>query len=60
MVMEFYPGKEYGNNETNWWAPTLFCLMNMIKASGFTDGEVWKFTNPQQLSMCRGFVKGKK
>jgi len=35
MVMEFYPGKQYGNNETNWWAPTLYCLMNMTFAAGF-------------------------
>jgi len=61
MVMEFYPGKQYGHNETNWWAPTLYCLMNMTFAAGFQKVEGWKLTdNPQQLSFCRGFVKGRK
>jgi len=60
VVMEFYPGKEYGNNETNWWAPTLYCMMNMIKASGFENTEGWKFTNPESLQLCRGFAKGRK
>jgi len=60
MVMEFYPGKEYGNNETNWWAPTLLCMMNMVKASGFVNVEGWKFADPSDLAFCRGFAKGKK
>jgi len=60
MVMEFYPGKEYGDNETNWWVPTLLCMMNMVKASGFGDVEGWKFANPSALPFCRGFAKGKK
>jgi tRNA (mo5U34)-methyltransferase len=61
MVMEFYPGKQYGNNETNWWVPTLYCLMNMTHAAGFQKIEGWKLIdNPQQLSLCRGFVKGRK
>ncbi|MEW6585449.1 MAG: DUF1698 domain-containing protein [Nitrospirota bacterium] len=61
MVIEFYPGKQYGNNETNWWAPTLFCLMGMTHAAGFTKVDGWKLTeNPEHLSLCRGFVKGMK
>ena len=60
MVMEFYPGKEYGNNDSNWWVPTLLCMAKMIQASGFTDGEVWKITTPQHISLCRGFAIGKK
>ena len=61
MVMEFYPGKQYGNNETNWWAPTLCCLMNMTHAAGFQKVEGWKLIdNPQHLSLCRGFVRGGK
>ncbi|MCP5052239.1 MAG: DUF1698 domain-containing protein, partial [bacterium] len=35
MVMEFYPDNQYGNNDTNWWAPSLSCLVNMVKAAGF-------------------------
>jgi tRNA (mo5U34)-methyltransferase len=60
MVMEFYPGKEYGSNETNWWAPTLVCLMNMILSSGFKKVDGWKFQNPSELAFCRGFAKGEK
>lgn len=61
MIMEFYPGNQYGNNETNWWAPTLFCLMGMTYAAGFKDVEGWKLVeNPDRISLCRGFVKGMK
>jgi len=61
MVMEFYPGKEYGNNETNWWAPTLYCLINMVSAAGFNNCRGWKLTdNPQELPHCRGFAYGNK
>jgi tRNA (mo5U34)-methyltransferase len=59
MVMEFYPGKQYGGNETNWWVPTLYCLMSMAHAADFLTVEGWKLIeNPQHLSLCRGFVKG--
>jgi tRNA (mo5U34)-methyltransferase len=60
MVMEFYPGKQYGNNETNWWVPTLVCLMGMIISSGFKEVDGWKFQNPSDIAFCRGFAKGEK
>lgn len=61
MVMEFYPGKEYCSNDTNWWVPTLNCLMYMTFTAGFPAIEAWKLTdNPQQVSLCRGFVRGGK
>lgn len=60
-VMEFYPNTEYGNNITNWWAPSLSCLGLLTMASGFGNVEVWKLTdNPQELSHCRGFCHGTK
>ncbi len=60
MVMEFYPDKQYGNNETNWWAPTITCLGHMLRSAGFGHVEGWKLigNTPTQLSQCRGFVKG--
>ncbi len=60
MVMEFYPDKQYGNNETNWWAPTITCLGHMVRSSGFGHVEGWKLVNdtPTQLSHCRGFARG--
>jgi tRNA (mo5U34)-methyltransferase len=59
MVMEFYPSNEYGNNITNFWAPTLFCMIWMVKAAGFDDVNGWKLVDkPNQLPLCRGFAKG--
>jgi tRNA (mo5U34)-methyltransferase len=61
MVMEFYPSKNYGDNESNWWAPTLNCLANMVAAAGFTNLQAWKLADaPEHVSQCRGFVSGQK
>lgn len=61
MVMEFYPTKEYGNNESNWWAPTLQCLGAMLESVGFTSVECWPLTeSPKDLSECRGFASATK
>ncbi|MCU0227924.1 MAG: tRNA 5-methoxyuridine(34)/uridine 5-oxyacetic acid(34) synthase CmoB [Bryobacterales bacterium] len=61
MVMEFYPDNQYGNNHTNWWAPTLHCLAHMVRAAGFDDINGWKLrAQPGSLAECRGFVKGVK
>lgn len=60
-VMEFYPGKEYGNNDSNWWAPTLQCLGAMLASVGFKDIECWPLTEtPKDLSQCRGFASATK
>src|SRR6185369_6697404 len=61
MVMEFYPGKQYGGNDTNWWVPTLACLGYMVRAAGFSTAEGWKLKEvPENLAQCRGFVRGVK
>jgi tRNA (mo5U34)-methyltransferase len=61
MVMEFYPGKEYGCNESNWWTPTLQCLGAMMASVGFKDIEAWPLTEtPKELAECRGFASGTK
>jgi len=61
MIMEFYPGKQYGENDTNWWVPTLACMAYMVRAAGFNTAEGWKLTNtPEHLSQCRGFIHGVK
>lgn len=61
MVMEFYPDKEYGNNPTNWFVPTVHCLTHMVRTAGFPKVETWKLTNnPKHVSQCRGFVNGSK
>jgi tRNA (mo5U34)-methyltransferase len=59
MVMEFYPGDQYGRNHTNWWAPTLMLLGNMVGSVGFRHVNIWKLAeNPTNLSLCRGFAQG--
>lgn len=61
MVMEFYPQKQYGNNDSNWWSPTLSCLGYMVRAAGFNDVQGWKLEEiPKDLPYCRGFIKGSK
>lgn len=61
IVAEFYSQAQYGNNPTNWWAPTIHCLLHMMLAAGFSKVDGWKLKdNPQKLSECRGFAKGVK
>ena len=60
-VMEFYPGKEYGDNSGNWWVPTLDCLGEMVRSAGFQELRMWKLNeSPSGLPECRGFVCGGK
>jgi tRNA (mo5U34)-methyltransferase len=59
IVMEFYPDKQYGENDTNWWVPTVHCMAHMVRAAGFPNIDAWKLTDkPTHISQCRGFVKG--
>jgi len=61
MVAEFYPDNQYGGNPTNWWAPTLHTLAQMVLSAGFQSVEAWKLTDaPAHLCQCRGFVKASK
>ena len=61
VVAEFYPGAQYGGVATNWWVPTLQCLLAMITAAGFSNVWGWKLTNePADLAQCRGFARADK
>jgi len=61
MVMEFYPNDEYGQNVTNWWAPSLLCMAQMVHAAGWVHASRWKLAEkPDSLNICRGFVHGRK
>ena len=61
IVAEFYPGAQYGGNQTNWWAPTLHCLGALVQAAGFPAVQAWKLTDePKDVSHCRGFAHGTK
>jgi len=58
VVAEFYPGAQYGGVATNWWVPTLQCLLAMITAAGFSNVWGWKLTNePEDIAVCRGFAR---
>ena len=60
-VAEFCSGSQLGNNETNWWMPTLLCMVHMVHAAGFARVEGWKLMpEPTQLPRCRGFARGAK
>jgi tRNA (mo5U34)-methyltransferase len=62
LVMEFYPDDQYASNATNWWSPTLQCLMAMVYAAGFTKeiAGTKLVDRPDHLNLCRGFAKGRK
>ena len=61
IVAEFYPNSELGKNDTNWWVPTLLCLVHMVHAAGFEHVEGWKLVDtPREVPHCRGFARGAK
>lgn len=61
MVMEFYPDEQYGNNDTNFWVPTLNCLGHMVRSAGFAKTEGRKLIdNPQNIKFCRGFISARR
>jgi tRNA (mo5U34)-methyltransferase len=60
-VMEFYPRDEYAGNHTNWFVPTVQCMVGLLDAAGFGDCRGWKLTErPTALCYCRGFAHGRK
>jgi tRNA (mo5U34)-methyltransferase len=63
MVMEFYPSDQYGGNLTNWWAPTLRCLVHMVGSAGW-DVDVkasrLNYEGKTRVPYERGFVRGAK
>ena len=60
VVAEFYATDQLGDMPTNWWSPTTACLGQMMLAAGWKDVDLWKFNDPVELGLCRGFAKGKK
>lgn len=60
MVMEFYPGSEYGGNPTNWWVPTSRVIAWMLHVVGFKEVASWKITHPSSPAECRGFAQARK
>jgi tRNA (mo5U34)-methyltransferase len=62
IVAEFYPTDELAGNPTNWWGPTLACLVAWLYAAGFTENLAsWKLAqDPTDIGRCRGFATGSK
>lgn len=57
---EFYPGDEYGLNQSNWWVGTLRAWCGLVAAAGFKDIESWKLTDkPKTPVETRGFIRAK-
>ena len=44
----FYPGKELGNDGTNWWGPNAPCVEGMLRTAGFTDVKTVAVWLPQK------------
>lgn len=34
-LAQFFPGAELNNDASNWWAPTVLCLQEMLRGHGF-------------------------
>lgn len=52
---EFYPENQFGNNDSNWWVPTLTCLEAWLKSTGWGNVQTWKLTDyPTHVAYCRG------
>ena len=56
-VVEFYPGREYGNNMSNWFVPNAPALAGMLESSGFEQIEVWQNQTPGTIAGARGWAK---
>jgi len=58
-VMEFYPSDQLGKRNTNWWAPNIQCLVNMMASAGFGELDYKTLTDqPRALGHCRAMVSG--
>ena len=47
-VMRFYLGRELANDPTNFWAPNLICLENMLREVGFKRFKYCETPNANQ------------
>ncbi len=60
-VAEFYPGWEFGKNNTNWWGPTLAMIEKWLMAAGWPKTTEWKlFDDPREAWQRRGLVIGER
>jgi tRNA (mo5U34)-methyltransferase len=58
-AMAFYPGRELNGDPTNWWAPNVTGLCEMLRAVGFSRFEVVSPPRPWPARMMRLLKGGK-
>ncbi len=58
-AMAFYRDRELNNDPTNWWAPNIAGLREMLRAVGFRSVQVVSAPKPWHLRALRAFKKGK-
>lgn len=51
-AMVFYPARELGGDETNWWGPNRTCVEGLLRAVGFPKV---RFTQHPSAGPSRGF-----
>ena len=59
-AMEFFPGTELANDQTNWWAPNIACVESMLRVAGFKDIEVPTIEPRPDIEYTRGFFFAQK
>jgi tRNA (mo5U34)-methyltransferase len=58
-AMAFYLGNELDHDPTNWWAPNLSALRNLLRAVGFTRIHVASPPRPWHERLVRALRRGK-
>ncbi|PIN93856.1 hypothetical protein COU54_01385 [Candidatus Pacearchaeota archaeon CG10_big_fil_rev_8_21_14_0_10_31_24] len=61
-ILQFFPGNQYGSNDTNWFVPNISALAHMIHVSGFEYVSAWKLDDNEvtELSRARAFCRALK
>jgi len=58
-AMAFYVGDELNRDPTNWWAPNVVGLCDMLRAVGFTRMQVVAHPRPWLSRLVRALRNGK-
>ena len=52
-AMAFYPTTELDGDPTNWWAPNLACLTQMLRACGYREVRcVYRHSLPKRFAFA--------
>jgi tRNA (mo5U34)-methyltransferase len=57
--MAFYLGNELNHDPTNWWAPNVTALCDMLRAVGFQSVQVVSPPRPWYQRLARAFHRGR-